>query len=303
MAFTLDGWAKTISRQIFQPPFRDGQKESCWDYEKVYEMKKSEHALEQTFGISTMGAAQQSDLWGTVHFLDMQEFDKTTWTHTTYTLGGMLPQQLIEDSVYVDFTKELGFSIGQGQQYVKDYAAVLPFNRAFDGTNYPVWDGSALCDSHTMQISHDTLTNDFTGKSINWANLWDVCLYFEATLIDHAGLPLTDTPKTILHPATKIPNVARALQANWQPDTGNRNTQTLTDRYKLTPVPCRLLTSTYWFVMSSKWNQDNWFWTRVEPTVDEAPMKGQGRYGVMFSSRQRFSNGPRNFLYIVGCQS
>ena len=300
----------TISQQIFQPRFRDGMKDPFWDYKKVFSLQDSKWATEQTFGTSVLGPASASDIWGTVNFLDLVEFSKTVWTHVTYTLGGMVPQQLIEDSRYTDFTKELGFGIGQGQEYVRGYAASLIFSRAFDSATQPMWDttsaGAAvpLCGTHTLQVSGGSLVNAFTAKSLNWANLWDVCMYFQQTLVDHAGLPLTDDPKTIVAHTSKIPNIMRALQDTWQPDTGNRNTQTLTEKFKLDFVTCRTLASqSYWFVLGSKFQADNIFYTRVSPTVDQETMKGQGRYGIMFTSRQRFSCGPRNFPYIAGVSS
>lgn len=300
MAMTMEQFAKTVSVQIFNPAFREGQSDPIWPMEDVTSFKESKMALEQVFSFTGLGAARESDTFGTVNYLDMEELGDFQWTHTTYTAGAMLPQQLIEDSRYIEFTKEIGWSIGQGFNYVKYKNATLPFDRAFDST-YAMFDGTEMCGTHTMS-NGDTLINELAPLSLNWANAWDAELYFEQTLIDQRGLPLTGKAAGILHHTSKLKEVRKILEGVVQPDImapGNPNTLR---SYNLKSTPNRLLSDNdAWFIYDTDFKRDNIWWTRVPPKTDDQPEFD--KYGMKFRCRARWSNGPRQGIHIVGVPS
>ena len=297
MAMTPAQFAKTVSVQLFNPAFREGQSEPIWAMEDVTSFKESKMALEQVFPFTGMGAAKLSDVMGTVNYMDMEELDKFTWTHATYTSGAILPQQLVEDSRYIEFTKEIGWAIGQGFNYVKYQLGALPFINAFDST-YPMFDGVEMCGTHTMTTG-DTVVNKLSPMTLNWANLWDAVLYFEQGMVDQRGLPMVAQPKGVLFHTSKLKEVRKALEGSSQPDImapGNPNTL---KKYALNTTPCRLLlTKGDWFVYDTEFSRDNIFWTRVAPASDDG--KEFDRYGVKFRCRARWSNGPRQGIHIVG---
>ena len=293
-------FAKDVSLQLFQPAFRKGLKEKCWEWDKVYNVQSSKRASEQVFSFTSIGAAIARDVNQEVPYIDMEELASTTWTHTTYMLGARIPMQLIEDGQYISYTKEIGWALGQGHQYVKDLGAAETFINAWTTT---LWDGLPLCSgSHATTKTGDTIDNDLGAVSLDWESAWDAALYFEYGVKDEAGLPYYSKPAGILfHPAV-FPEALKLEGNEWEPDSGYRNPNTLRDKYKLDLVPCRLLSATGgvypWFVYSEKFKQDNIFYNRLEPKVDED--NDFNRYGLLFRSRSRFSKGPRDYREIIG---
>lgn len=293
-------FAKDVSLQLFQPAFRKGQKDKCWEWDKVFNVQTSKRASEQVFSITPMGAAISREVNQEVPFLDLEELASTTWTHTTYMLGARIPMQLIEDGQYVQYTKEIGWSIGQGHQYVKDVAAANVFINAWTTT---LWDGYPLCsNSHVTTKTGDSIDNDLGAVSLDWDSVWDAAKYFEYGVKDEAGMPYYSKPSTIVFHPSKFPEALKLQGNEWEPDTGYRNPNTLKDHYNLTLVPCKLLSSSGgvypWFVLSEKFKQDNIFWNRLEPKVDED--NDFTRYGLMFRSRSRHSCGPRDYREAIG---
>lgn len=293
-------FAKDVSLQLFQPAFRKGQKDKCWEWDKVFSSQTSKRASEQVFSITPMGAALSREVNQEVPFLDLEELASTTWTHTTYMLGARIPMQLIEDGQYVSYTKEIGWSIGQGHQYVKDLAAASVFINAWTTT---LWDGYPLCSaSHVTTKTGDSIDNDLGAVSLDWDSAWDAALHFEYGVKDEAGMPYYSKPSAIVFHPSKFPEALKIQGNEWEPDTGYRNPNTLRDHYKMSLVPCKLLSASGgvypWFVLSEKFKQDNIFWNRLEPKVDED--SEFTRYGLMFRSRSRFSCGPRDYREAIG---
>jgi hypothetical protein len=300
MAMTPAQFAKTVSVQFFQPAFREGQDTEIWPMGDVTTFKDSKRALEQVFSYTGLGAAQASDVSGTVNYLDMSELGSYTWTHATFTSGAICPQQLIEDSQYIEFAKEIGWGIGQGFNYTKYKLGTLPFDRAFD-SNYPTFDGVEMCGTHVMDIG-DTVVNKLDPLSLNWANAWDGVLYFEQGMVDQRGIPLVGIPEGILFHTSLLKEARKVVEGVVQPDImapGNPNTL---KKYNLKLTPNRMLADTAaWFVYDQTFSRDNIFWTRIAPkTDDDAEFD---KYGIKFRSRARWSNGARQGIHIVGFPS
>lgn len=301
MAMTLAQFANTVSIQYFQPAFRIAREEDCWDWKSVCTIKKSTRSGEQQFSFGTIGGATESVVNETVHYMDFSEQAKTSWTHSTFLAGVMLPKQLIEDSQYIDFMSEAGTALGRSHAYTRSLKMANIFNYAFTASAaYYVFDSVELCGVHTNQ-NGDTIDNDYSSASIDWQSIWDHVLYFEYGQVDEAGLPYWDDPDKIIFHPSKLPDVRKALEAVWEPDTGSRNPNTLS-KYNLNPVPCRLLTATSsvypWFITSKKFKQDLIFWDRVSPSVDQD--EAFDTYGIKFRSRSRSSQGAKHYIHIVG---
>jgi hypothetical protein len=297
---TLAQFANTISIQHFQPAFRISREEDCWDWKSTYTIKKSTRASEQQYSFGTFGAATESTVNETVTYMDFSEQDKTSWTHSTFLAGVMLPKQLIEDAQYVDFMSEAGTALGRSHAYVRSLWAARPFNRAFNST-YTMFDGVELCGTHTNS-NGDTIDNDYPSASIDFQSIWDMILYFEYGMVDEAGLPYWDDPDTIMFHPSKLPDVRKALEAVWEPDSGQRNPNTLS-KYNLKALPNRMLTASSsiypWFITGKKFKADMIFWDRVTPSVDQD--EAFDSYGIKFRSRSRHSNGAKHYIHIHGC--
>ena len=297
---TRETFANAVSQQLFAPPFRDKAGKSWWDWKgTVATEKTSNSATEQTFGFTGFGAAQaMTSLNQQVPMVDMEELSTTTWTHTTYMLGFQLPQELIEDDKYIGFATEGGSALGESHAYVRDLAVETVFTNSFSGSSYYVFDSASLCAAHTMK-SGDTVTNLGSSLSLNFTNVWTAAKYFLYGMKTQKGLPMKGVPKYLKFHPSKLDAATLVALNEMEPDSADRNMNTLKKHYALQLVPSMLQSSTTaWWIMDEEFKNDLIFYNRIAPTVDDGA--DFSRYGIMYRSRQRFSVKPRNFVHIWG---
>lgn len=300
MTMVTTEMAHAISRQIFQPAFNVSADMKHWDWEQLATIRSSDAAYEQTFGYTGIGAAVATDELAPAYYGKYQELPTIQWIHTKYTLGGMVSQELIEDNKNLpDVVGTLGKKIGEGHAYIKDYTVAQLFNNAFtSSTAYNLYDSAQLCTSHTLQKSGGTVNNALTAASLNFTNLWLAINFFEYSMYTHEGLPTSDTPKYLLYHPSQHKTVKKILETDrGEPDTANNNKNTLTD-YGITPIPCRFLTSTYWFLAGSQFPEDLVFYNRIAKEVKEDA--DFDRDAVKIKSRERFSVKFKDWMHIVG---
>jgi hypothetical protein len=301
MAMVTAEFARAISRQIFQPAFRVAADTKHWNWEPLASIKKSDAALEQVFGYTGIGAAVATDELAPFYYGRFAELPTTQWIHTKYTLGGMVSQELIEDNKNLpDIVGQLGTMIGEGHSYIRDYTVAQWFNNAFStgGAAYHLYDGAHLCDSHTLQKSGGSVTNYLTAASMSFDNLWLAINFFEYSMFTHEGLPMTDTPKYLLYHPSQNKVVRKILETDkGEPDTADNSKNTLTS-YNIVPVPCRFLTTTYWFLVSAKFKDDLVFYDRISKEVKEDA--DFDRDAVKIRSRLRFSVKFKDWMHAVG---
>jgi hypothetical protein len=299
MAMTTAHWTKNVSRQVFLPAYMAREGVYSWPWEKLYTVANSDHATEQVFAYSGMGAAQATAELEPAYFADMSELEETTFTHSKYTLGFMASQELVEDGKYVDVIKDGGEAVADGLNYIVDYSTCnLVFNRAFSST-YPLYDGTELCGAHTL-ASGATLTNEGTAASISFDSLWLGINYFENTATRQDGLPLVDKPKYLLYNPVKEKLVAKVLSntTGHQPDSADQgNTDTLKG-YGITGIPCRHLSTNYWFLLGERAMKDLRFFWRIRREVKRD--SDFDRDGLKIKARIRFSVGVADSPRIFG---
>jgi hypothetical protein len=285
-------FANTVSLQLFQPPFRQKASEKHWPWDQIYTTRTSNRGSEQTFGFTGLPAAQKTPIYGEVYYADMEELGVTKWVHEKYSLGAILPEELIQDQQYIQFTRDLGAAIGEGHAFARDLAAAYPFQNAF--TTFTVYDSQPLCGTHTLKNGM-TINNAMTGSSITYATVWDAVLYGQLSLMTDKGLPFVAEPVALVYNPINEPEVLLLLKNEFQPHIVERDKNLLP---KLTPVPCRFLPNGYWFVTFEGFKEDNFHWSRKEPSVRESI--DYDREAVKFTSSSRFSFGPRDFRRIIG---
>lgn len=285
-------FANAVSLQLFQPPFRQKAAEKHWPFDLIYTEKTSNRGKEQTFGFTGLPAAQKTPIFGDTYYADMEELGVTQWVHERYTLGAMLPEELIEDQQYINFSRDLGAAIGEGHAYARDFAAAVPFITAF--TTFVTYDGQPLCSTHVL-LNGMTINNAMTPASISYSTLWDAILYGQLAIMTDKGLPVVAEPQALIYNPVNEPEVLLLLKNEFQPHILERDRNLLP---KLTPVPCRFLPPGYWFVTFDGWKDQNIYWVRQRPVVRESV--DFDRWGIKFASKSRFSFGPSDFRKIVG---
>ena len=299
MANTTYSNVKAISLTDYMPAFKTSSDIQGWDWKKLYTMKKTSRATEQVFSYAGLPVAQQTKELQTLNYADMAELAATTFTVSKYTLATLFSHELLKDNQHLpEFLKEAGKCAGDSHSFAKDIAAASFLNNAFTAGTSAMYDGVALCGSHTMNDG-TAFTNKLTTSSLTWDNLWEAVNKFETSLVAHSGIYLRDTPKFLAYHPSKEKEVRAILRTTeGQPGTADNDKNTIRD-YNLVPVPCRhLSTSANWFLMGSRFPASNCWFTREglsNKTEDDFD-----RMAVKFRSYQRWARGVKEFTYIFG---
>jgi len=304
MANTTYGYSKAISLTDYLPAFRQKEKEQLWDWGKLCTKKTTKRATEQVFSFSGLPAANQIKELEPMVYYDMHELDATTFTVAKYGLGTMFSYELLNDNLHLpDLLEEAGDAMGESHAYIKAQSACAPFNRAFN-SSYRVDPNTAsipLCSDSHVTKSGDTFDNDLGTLTLTWDNLWSAVNHFETTLLSQSGLYLMDTPKYLLYHPSLEKDVRAILESSQVPGTADNDKNTLKGM-GITPVSSRFLTSTYWFLIGSRFKRDFLFFDR-EGGVKKAMKDDFDRMGTKVRTFQRFVFGVRDFPYIVGAQT
>jgi hypothetical protein len=301
MAITTFALAKSIALTQYMKPFRSDSKLQTWAWDKISTRKGTKKATEQVYSTAGYPSARQTKEMETIYYADMAELDATTFTVNKYTLGTMFSHEVIEDNLHLpDLMKDAGSSMGSSHSFLRDQVMAAIFNRAFNATTQPMYDGVALCGSHTLQSS-DSFSNELTAADITYDSLWSAVNSFQTSITAHSGLYLFDVPKWLVYHPSKEKQVKKILETtNGEPDTADNNKNTLRD-YNIVPIPCRFLsTSTNWFLLGSRFKNDLLFLSREKVKTDMDD--DFDRMAVKIRTYQRFATGVREFLYLFGNQ-
>lgn len=292
-------FVRALSQQIYQPAMRKKADKKHWDWEKIFSVKSSDSAYEQAFRFTGMGAAVATGELEPAYYAKFRELGTTTWTHNKYTLGSMWSQEFIEDNRNLpEIGGQVGEMVGEGLNYLVDYTVAQHFNRAFN-SSYALYDSVELCGTHTLQkTAATTVSNEMTAASITFDTLWLAINFYEYQLYTHENLPMTSSAKYLLYHPSQEKVVSKILDSTgMEPDTTDNNKDTL-KKYGITPIPCKFLTSTYWFVLSDKVMEDFLFYWRVkQETKEDADFD---RDAAKIKSRIRFSSGPADWFSVLG---
>lgn len=299
MAISPYTLTKSISLTDFMPPFTDAGKVALWPWEKLATVKTTKRAQEQIYGWYGLPPAQKTNTGAPGYYDEIGELDSMTITISKYTIGSVVLDEFVEDNRHFrGFMQKLGKSMGMSHSYAVSAAVAQRFNRAFNSA-YPVFDGAALCSTHTLADGTTTVSNVATAASINFDNVWAMLNYFESTQRAQNGMYMYEKPKYILFHPSKWKLVRKVLDATGEPDTADNNPNSLKD-YGLIPIPCRFLSTNYWFIIGENFPDTFYFfWSRrlrkeTERDIDRGGTK------IMTSSRWGF--GIVNWQSIVGNQ-
>ena len=257
----------TVGVEKFTEQFREKFEGSVTDLESLFTMLSTDKGTVQQYGISGLGKPLSAGVMGEVHFQDMHQMGKVTFTMGTSTLGFMVPDQLDDDSQYVNFWSEGGQSMGQGFKFWKEYLMNLVLDRATN-SSYTMYDGWCLSSASRTTLEGTAVSNLISTMTLNYQNMWVAAMYFEYGQLDQKDLPYKGTPATLLIHPRKLPDALKALGGDVEPDTLARNVQSLKSRYNINLKVNRLqTTTTNWALLGEGAKKDFIYYTRHEPRI------------------------------------
>lgn len=291
-------FAKTVGLTEYEEPMLiESQKES-WDWKKIFTVAKMNKRQWQTYQYTGFGEANLSDELEAVTFEPAYELDPITFTAVKYTKGFMVSEELEEDNTQIkSLLRDWARSVGRSHRYAREVCAASLLNNAFTASTATYgWDGVEMCGAHTT-TSGTSIDNDLGPTSLSWDTLWDMRKYFQYSIFDEAGLPITDNPMYLVgHPALGD-TVEAILKSPGKYDEADLHANTMKDAF--TWIPCRLLSSqTAYFVLGEEMKSHLHF--RVKKDVTTVWKDAYENIGRKCRTHQRFAYGFSDYRFIVG---
>jgi len=233
--------------------------------------------------------------------------------HDELTDGQVIPTQEPLADAKLDYTQSrfgTGFKITSGMKKFNKIGLVVKLTKSLKramteakdvdladiynsatGTDITGFDGLALAsDAHTTIEGSDTIDN-YADVALSYTGLQDATIYFDS-LVDDSGDTRPWTPDTVVVNKHYRFRLRKYLGSDGEPDTADRNTNALTDEYKLKPFVYRRLTSsTSWFMLAKNDEDfDVQCLTAQEPDVLVQDTT-DGSRSVLVTSEQWYAKG------------
>lgn len=289
---------KTVSLVQYLEAFHSHANVRSWDWPKISTTKKTRRRTEMVYGYSMLGEASYTQEGQPFYRADMAELPATTFTMKKYTISSTLTYEATIFSNHIDnLPGKIGKSLGRSLAYAKDRALAQILNNAFDATAQPMYDGAALCDSHTTR-SGNSVDNALGPSSMTYDTVWDMIDYMRTGIYNHEGMLASTSNKYYL--VTKDSNeryVRKILEARGEPDTVNLNNPNTLPT--ITPLYVPFLDSaTAFFIVNGDFADD--FLVFDVDGVKTTTENDTVHHGTLYAAWRIFGFGVKDFFNIVG---
>lgn len=217
-------------------------------YPKIFKVKTSEKASETVQHIVGVGLTPEKPIGVATTYEDIEIGWSKTFTHSTFSKGIRIVQELIEDDQYgvmEDMTATLARSARQRMEV--DAADIL--NNAFS-SSYTGYDAVSLINSSHVNKIGGTWSNAISPTGdLSVSTLQDAIEVIE-TMTDERGLTLALRPKLLVVPPALQWTAAELLESVHKPGTADNEINSLRGKSLDYIVNPYLTDSGAWFVIA-----------------------------------------------------
>lgn len=278
-------------------------------YSKIYNINKSEKAVEHDWGMGAFGDwVERASQYDTVDYKTLSPGLDRRYVHSAFTQGFMVTREMYDDEMYRQMNK-LPQAMARSGRAKVEKDAMLPLINGFDKVNHPIYDGEAL-----FSIAHPLLEMDYVAvpgapKGINLAtgvlndaNLKNAIQIMRETLDEVGNLAQFKADRLIIPPALEDTAI-RLLQSTQIAGGELNDTNKFLNSYGISVVVMDYLSDasggsdTHWFLQDSKRHELNFFW-RIRPEFkwDE----DFDTYVAKYKGYMRYSYGVSDWRGLVG---
>jgi len=291
---------------LLEPTFRkifdDRYSEIPQVFPSILHVNSSDKQEEHDSAVTGFGLLQLTGEGQNIDYDDpVQMYDKT-YTHTKFTKGFKVSQEMWEDDLYNVMNKKPA-ALARAARRTSEYQASRVFVNAFD-TDYTGGDSVPLCSViHPRSDGGSTQSNaSATGITLTEANLETAQLALRAQLDDRGQLIMAKASTLIVPPA--LEKEARIItDSTMRSATADNDLNVYKGRYNVVTWDYIGATAsgsdTAWFLLDSSLHELNWFW-RVKPEFKQDHSFDTDY--ALFKTRTRFSNGWSDWRGVWGTQ-
>ncbi len=279
-------------RKVFFNEFDRWEKE----YDKICHVNTSKKKFEEDLMVVGLGIMPEKLEGVGTSYEDISQGYKKTYTHSTFSKGIRITQEMYEDDLY-GIMKDLTGALARSAQQRKEVDIANIYNRAFNAT-YTGPDGLNLIDNaHALSIG-GTQSNALTTEAdLDAASLQEALGVLESAK-DEKGLNIALRGKTLVVPSDLQYTAYELLKSEFKPGTADNEVNAVGAKGLQFFVNHYLTDSDAWFVLADN-HKVNLF--------DRVPIsfyKGSDfdTDDCKFKSRMRYSSGWSDWRGVVGSE-
>jgi phage major head subunit gpT-like protein len=241
--------------------YGDAYKQYPEEYSKIFDVKKSNKAVEYSHSHTGFGLVPVKPEGQSVTYDDTVQLYKQTLTNVTYGLGFIVTRELAEDDLYNIISKKPK-SLARSVRHTIETLGANTLNNAFDGTNFADGaDGKELCATdHPLGYGGTEQNEPTNAADLSMTSLEQAMIDIAAFTDDRGMVLAAKGIKLIIPPALEW-TAKQLLQSDKDPETANnainpaKGSMTYTVNHFLTDPDA-------WFIKTDVPDSLVWYWRR-----------------------------------------
>lgn len=274
-------------------------------FPKVFNMKTSTKAFEDTFEVSGLGTFRLKPEGNPIAYDDPVQSLRKRIVFSVYALGFRTSMEMLMDDQH-SVVERMADDLGESARDHKENVAWGVFNDAFSGTIYkgiPEGDGTAraLCSTSHIGLKDGATRSNRPSPDVAFSvsGLQAAVTNFELTK-GPSGRQIRIVPKVIVHHPNDRFTVAQVLDSSQEPFTADNQINAVSaSRLGLSAISVPYLTDTdNWFLLADKSNHSIKWYDRMEFTFERN--KDAGTKDTMWDGMYRAGATFETWYGVVG---
>ena len=228
-------------------------------FDKVFNVKSSTRAFEDTFAVSGLGTFVMKPEGTPISYDDPVQSGRKRIVHSTYALGFRVTMEMMDDEQH-GIISQMPADLGNSARDHKEQLAWSLLNDAFTGTTYtgiPEGDGTrrALCSTGHIRLKDGGTSSNRLNPDVAFSvSGLESALTNMRLTVDDSGRYIRIMPKMVLAHPNEEWNIAQIMESEKEPFTADNQINSVkSSRVGLTSMVVPYLSDTdNWFLMCDK---------------------------------------------------
>lgn len=270
------------------------------EYDKIFEIRKSNRSFEEDVGISSFGLAVQKPEGSPIQYDSERQGFISRYQHVVFALGFIITREVMDDDLYDIVGQRKAQGLARSIRQTKEIYAANVYNRAFNAS-FVGGNGVSMINAAQVNVKGGTFSNTLaTAADLSEAAVEQAWIDIGG-FTDDAGLLIAAKPKTLVIPRQLEFEAARIFKSDLRVGTNNNDINAIKEMGRgFNIVVNHYLTDPdAWFLLTDVKNGPTFFERRPDEfgmendfDTENAKFKATSRYSVGWSDPRGIYGSP-----------
>lgn len=270
------------------------------EYDKIFDVRKSNRPFEEDVGISSFGLAVQKPEGSPISYDSERQGFISRYQHVVFALGFIITREMMEDDLYDIVGNRKAAGLARSIRQTKEIFAANVYNRAFN-SQYVGGDGVSMINTTHPNIKGGSFSNTLaTAADLSEAAVEQAWIDIGG-FTDDAGLLIAAKPRKLVIPRQLEFEAARIFRSDLRVGTNNNDINAIKSMGRGFDIIVNhyLTDPDAWFLLTDVPNGPTFFERRADEFATEnefdtenAKFKATSRYSVGWSDPRGVYGSP-----------